>query len=177
MKSACHNSPVKHYSNGCYCPVCFKPQKNSNNYTWVAFPLALLLLMGMANTVKAPDAGKLVIMNIIHKAYENDIVPSDSTVLEELVKHHCVLPSVAVAQARIESANYTSDIARGNKNLFGIKAHKCKYLTGERKGHATFATYKDNIACYCHIQERYLNKIHKSYAEDSLYIRKVKQMK
>ena len=87
------------------------------------------------------------------------------------------MASVAVAQARIESGNYTSDIAIHNKNLFGIKFHTCKYVTGERKGHATFATFKDNIACYCNIQKLYLNKINKAYAQDTLYCKKIKEMK
>ncbi|MES2620856.1 MAG: glucosaminidase domain-containing protein [Bacteroidota bacterium] len=128
--------------------------------------------------VKAPSINETVgIYGVYTHTIINDIVPTDSSVLSELVKNKSVLASVAVAQARIESANYTSDMAVNNKNLFGIKVHKCKYVTGKRNGHATFASFRDNIACYCEIQHRYLRKIDGSYAEDSLYCQKVKEMK
>jgi hypothetical protein len=180
MKSTCHNSPLKLYKNGYYCPVCFKVHDQRGRGIRILYlGFALALMVGW-HPVKAPS-----IPNTIdgysaiqpHTYAPDDIIPSDKSVLEELVKHKCVLASVAVAQARIESGNYTSDIAVNNRNLFGIKVHKCKYVSGERKGHATFATYKDNIACYCGIQMRYLGKIDKAYAEDSLYCQKVKEMK
>lgn len=177
MKSTCHNSPVKHYSNGCYCSVCLRPQTKPKRGIWILYiglPFMLMMAFGM---VKAPSINKTVGIYGVYTPVADDIIPSDSSVLAELVKNKSVLASVAVAQARIESANYTSDMAVYNKNLFGIKVHKCKYVTGKRNGHATFASYKDNIACYCEIQHRYLRKIDGSYAEDSLYCQKVKQMK
>lgn len=177
MKSTCHNSPVRHYNNGNFCPVCFKEQHKTNKGIWVIYAGLSILLMVASNPVKAPSITETIESNHIYSKAPDDMIPTDSSVLEELVKHHCVLASVAVAQARIESANYTSDLAVNNKNLFGIKVHTCKYVSGERNGHATFATLKDNIACYCDIQKRYLKKIDRAYAEDSLYIQKVKEMK
>jgi hypothetical protein len=177
MKSACHNSPVKKYTNGNYCSVCFQEQYQTEKYTRVLYVLLSITLLLASASVKAPSISETPGEYSVYFYGAADILPADSTLLVELVKNSCVLASVAVAQARIESANYTSDIAVNNKNLFGIKVHNCKYVAGERKGHATFASYKDNIACYCHIQQRYLNKIDKSYAEDPLYIQKVKQMR
>lgn len=105
-----------------------------------------------------------------------DIQLNDSAILGELVKNKCVLPSVAVAQARIESANYKSPICRENKNLFGIKWHKCDYVLGENRNHASYKSYKDNIKCYIHIQNRYLRNIDGRYAEASGYVNLVKSM-
>jgi hypothetical protein len=177
MKSTCHNSPIKHYKNGYYCPICFQEQFKPNKGVWI-FPIVFLMgLMALVGTAKAPSLNRNSGNYTLFERAANDIVPTDSSVLAELTKNKCVLASVAVAQARIESGNYTSGIAINNKNLFGIKVHKCKYVRGERSGHATFATYKDNIACYCDIQRKYLAKIHKAYAEDTLYCQLIKKMK
>ncbi len=177
MKSACHNSSVKHYKNGYYCSVCFKEQFITPKKIRIVYALLLMTLLLCAFRLKAPTLTTGIAGYSFSLNRPGDIVPTDSTVLVELVKNKCVLTSVAVAQARIESGNYTSDIAVNNRNLFGIKVHQCPYVVGERKGHAVFESYKDNIACYCKIQQRYLNKIHRSYAEDSLYAQKIRRMK
>jgi uncharacterized FlgJ-related protein len=105
-----------------------------------------------------------------------DVSLNDSAILKELVKHKCVLPSVAIAQAKIESSNYKSDICKENKNLFGIKYHKCDYVLGENRNHASYKSYKDNIKCYIHIQNRYLRNIDGKYAEAGGYVSMVKSM-
>src|SRR4051812_15229343 len=177
MKSTCHNSSIVHYKNGYYCPVCFTEQfKTRHKRGLPSIGLTIIFIL-MVSLVKAPSLNWNTGTYGFYGPVIGDIVPTDSSVLEELIKNKCVLASVAVAQARIESANYTSGIAVNNKNLFGIKVHTCPYVTGERSGHATFASYKDNIACYCKIQHRYLAKIDKSYAADTLYCKLIKQMK
>ena len=177
MKSTCHKSPILQYKNGDYCSDCFKEQTKTKRGIRILYIGLCVMLLVASTMVKAPSITRTTGALGFYSFTQDDILPSDNTVLEELVKNKCVLASVAVAQARIESANYTSDIAVNNKNLFGIKVHKCKYVTGKENGHATFASYRDNIACYCEIQQRYLNKIDKAYAEDPLYCQKVKQMK
>jgi hypothetical protein len=177
MKSTCHNKQIKHYQNGYYCPVCFKEHSKPFKGLWLLYFGLTLLFIITINPVKAPSVNRTLETWDFYSYSPEDITPTDNSVLEELVKNKCVLASVAVAQARIETGNYTSDIALNNKNLFGIKVHSCKYVLGERKGHATFASFRDCIACYCKIQTKYLSKIDKAYAEDSLYCQKVKQMK
>src|SRR5688500_12881837 len=117
MKSTCHNSPVKYYRNGCYCSVCFSEQFKPQNGIQVIFLGVFLLLVLASSTVKAPSINETISTNRFCGYFPGDIKPTDASVLEELVKNKCVLPSVAVAQARIESANYTSDMAVNNKNL------------------------------------------------------------
>ena len=99
-----------------------------------------------------------------------DISLSDSAILKELVQQDCVLPPMAVAQARIETGNYVSKVCLRNKNLFGIKYHKCEYVLGENLNHASYKSFKDNIKCYIHIQNRYLRNIDGRYAEAGNYI-------
>lgn len=99
-----------------------------------------------------------------------DVALTDSAILKELINQDCVLPPMAVAQARIETGNYVSKVCLNNKNLFGIKYHKCKYVLGENLNHASYKSYKDNIKCYIHIQNRYLRNIDGRYAEAGNYI-------
>jgi len=99
-----------------------------------------------------------------------DVSLTDSAILKELINQDCVLPPMAVAQARIETGNYVSKVCLNNKNLFGIKYHKCKYVLGENLNHASYKSYKDNIKCYIHIQNRYLRNIDGRYAEADNYI-------
>lgn len=137
--------------------------------------LALIIFIGVL-TSQEP---------IIHRIHTHtrdtvrigDIYPNDSSVLSELIKNDCVLPSVAVAQAKIESGNYKSVVCKSNKNLFGIKYHKCNYVLGKNLNHASYKSYKDNIKCYIDIQNRYLRNIDGKYAEAGGYVDIIKAMK
>lgn len=106
-----------------------------------------------------------------------DITPTDSSITSELVKNGCVLPNVAIAQARIETGNYTSTICKDNKNLFGITYHKCQYVVGKKHNHANYSSYKDNIKCYIHVQNAYLRNINGVYATAAGYVDMIKSMK
>lgn len=106
-----------------------------------------------------------------------DIKLNDSSITKELLKNGCILPAVAVAQSRIETGNYSSKVCRENKNLFGIKEHKCEYVLGTKNNHAYYKTYKDNIKCYIHVQNMYLKKIDGKYAEAKGYVGVLKSMK
>ena len=57
-----------------------------------------------------------------------DMKLTDSGLTAELVKHGCVLPAVAVAQAKIESNIGKSNVGVQAKNMFGLTYHKCKLL-------------------------------------------------
>ena len=61
------------------------------------------------NYLLGPTIREVVKFVPFHSIHENDIQPSDSTVLAELMREGCVLPTVAVAQAKIESGNYKSE--------------------------------------------------------------------
>lgn len=106
-----------------------------------------------------------------------DITPTDSSITSELVKNGCVLANVAIAQARIETGNYTSTICIDNKNLFGITYHQCKYVAGKKHNHASYNSYKDNIKCYIHVQNAYLRNINGVYATAEGYVDMIKSMK
>ena len=63
---------------------------------------------------------------IVEKMVPEDITLTDSAILAELVKGNCMLPNIALAQAKLETGHYKSVVCKQNKNLFGIKKHNCK---------------------------------------------------
>jgi hypothetical protein len=99
-----------------------------------------------------------------------DMKLTDSGLTAELVKHGCVLPAVAVAQAKIESNIGKSNVGVQAKNMFGLTYHKCKYVDGKHGVYAKYKTYRDNVRCYIDIQDRYLRKIDGRYASDPNYL-------
>ena len=50
----------------------------------------------------------------------SDIELTDEAILKELIEQDCVLPNVALAQFKIESQHFKSEICRENKNFAGI---------------------------------------------------------
>ena len=179
-KSICCNSKtLKHQHIGNYCTWCLQKcetQKTSNK--WFIFIVVALALFSYSIDAKAPINKNIIKYHwyeIIH--INKDIIPSDSSILVELVQNECVLPNIAIAQSRIETANYTSNICIGNKNLFGIKHNRHGFSKGERNGHAYYDSYKDCIKDYCRIQQMYLKKIDGKYAEDKTYITVIKNLK
>lgn len=112
----------------------------------------------------------------IEKTVE-DMKLTDSGLTAELVKYGCVLPAVAVAQAKIESKIGKSNVGIQAKNMFGITFHKCKYVDGKHGVYAKYKTYRDNVRCYIDIQDRYLRKIDGVYASSPSYIKDLKSVK
>jgi len=112
----------------------------------------------------------------IEKTVE-DMKLTDSGLTAELVKHGCVLPAVAVAQAKIESSIGKSNVGVQAKNMFGITFHKCKYVDGKHGVYAKYKSYRDNVKCYIDIQNKYLRKIDGVYASSPSYIKDLKSVK
>ena len=106
-----------------------------------------------------------------------DMKLTDSGLTAELVKQGCVLPAVAVAQAKIESNIGKSNVGIKAKNMFGLTYHKCKYVDGKHGVYAKYKSYRDNVRCYIDIQNKYLRKIDGVYAEDPNYLRALRAAK
>jgi flagellum-specific peptidoglycan hydrolase FlgJ len=84
-------------------------------------------------------------------------------------------PKIVLAQARLETGNFTSKLCKQKHNLFGIK-HKGRY--------ASYRTWRESISDYkkC-ISSRYKEGSYYSflksigYAKDSKYLYKLKRFK
>lgn len=97
-------------------------------------------------------------------------------------------PDVALAQARLETGNFTSKIFRENKNMFGMKLPRLRKTTaiGEQNSHAKYTSWVQSLVDYklwqsdvlkkANTKRKYLSYLSENYAQDKKYIHKLKQM-
>ena len=99
---------------------------------------------------------------------------TDQQVYDELKKYDVKYPQIVLAQAKLETGNYTSTLCKKHGNLFGLK---------RKNGYAKFNNWKESVKAYRDwVQYKYkggdyyvfLKKI--GYASDPKYIVKVKEM-
>ena len=146
-------------------------------------PFYVMLVLNMVAFLYIANKEVQVIRKtrIIHKTdtmivERKDIALNDSAICAELVRLGCVLPNVAVAQFRIETGNYTSDICRENKNLAGIRNSSSPLSIGKNRGHNAYKTYRDCLKDYVRVQNKYLKNIDGKYAEAKGYVKLIKSM-
>lgn len=98
-------------------------------------------------------------------------------------------PHIAIAQSKLETNNWKSDIFIESGNLFGMKPAKLRPHThyGEHRGHADYkgnwklsiidyALWQSREAKNVKSEEQYFFLLDKIYAEDSNYIYKLKKL-
>lgn len=96
-------------------------------------------------------------------------------------------PYVVLAQARLESGNFNSQIFRENNNLFGMKMpwRRATFASGVNRGHAVYDSWEHSVYDYALwqsaymrglTQEQYLERLSGSYAEDRGYKQKLLTM-
>jgi uncharacterized FlgJ-related protein len=107
---------------------------------------------------------------------------------EYILQLNIKFPQIVLAQAELESGNFTSPIFKENHNFFGMKCAKLRPTTnkGENKGHAYFDTWRDCVVDYAFYSATYLNDmrseaeyldyLRQNYAEDPTYVDKLKQI-
>lgn len=94
---------------------------------------------------------------------------------------------VMVAQARLESGNYTSKVFREGRNLFGMKLPERRETTavGEHRNHAKYTSWvssvddykiwQSNVLAKVQSKKQYLAYIGKNYAEDPKYLKLIQK--
>jgi uncharacterized FlgJ-related protein len=113
--------------------------------------------------------------------YENDLI--------KLIKDlNLKFPEIVYAQAVLETGNFKSEVFLHNNNLFGMKVATIRPTTalGVNLNHAYYSDYKQSVYDYAFYQSYYLKDIKnqddylkylgRSYAEDSLYVNKLKRI-
>jgi uncharacterized FlgJ-related protein len=157
----------------------YKRVRNIKPLFNISLSINFILIIFTIYSFKYPNTiiNSKIIKDTVIVEVPEDIKLTDEQITKELVNAGCILPNVALAQAKLETGHYKSQVCKENKNLFGIKKHKCKFVLGENLNHASYKTYKDNIKCYAHIQEHYLKNIDKKYASAPDYIEYVKKVK
>ena len=113
---------------------------------------------------------------------------SELNVYKQLVRIGVAYPDVVLAQAKIETGNFTSKIFRENNNMFGMKLPERRQTTavGESRNHAKYTDWIQSIRDYKLWQDQMIHKaptkraylayLRRNYAEDKNYIKKIKQI-
>lgn len=120
--------------------------------------------------------------------YNNDSTLDDVTLYNHLLLMRANFPKVILCQAKIESAQYSSQLYQRNNNLFGMKISGSRVTTaGEgRAGYKTYPSWRESVTDYVlwqmshnvskMTQEEYITYLGKIYAEDPKYTNKIREM-
>jgi hypothetical protein len=106
---------------------------------------------------------------------------------ETIYKMNFRYPHIVLAQAKLESANFSSTIFIENNNLFGMKQARTRptTATGTSRSHATYNSWKDSIIDYALYASTYLHGkseyeyyayLGRNYAQDPDYVNKLKHI-
>lgn len=129
------------------------------------------------------DAIDLVIY--VHEVGKQEInAEGVLTLLDILNVEH---PHIVLAQMRIESGNFKSDLAKNNNNFFGMKypRQRATVAQGSDGCYAYYRSWSYSVLDYAIWQriyasglteEEYLEMLSEKYAEDKAYVRKVKSV-
>ena len=106
----------------------------------------------------------------------------------ELKRINIKYPHIVYAQALLETGYFKSNIFLENHNLFGMRQARVRVNTakGTYNGHAYYNSWRESILDYAFYQCRYLSQINNDgeyfqylkerYAEDPLYVNKLKSI-
>lgn len=113
---------------------------------------------------------------------------NDFKLVKLLKESNVKYPDIVYAKSCLESGNFKSDIFLNNNNLFGMRLAKSRPTTaiGSKDGYAIYERWEDSVFDYIIYQSfvlrrvnnknEYFNALTLSYATDSNYVNKLKQI-
>lgn len=142
-------------------------------------------LQTIDDSVSSSD--KTLVSLLVELEDYDKVEPSDSTAYSIMLDFGVQHPHLALAQMKIESGNYSSNIAKKNNNYFGMRqpGSRMTVSLGAKNGYAKYRNWAYSILDYALWQRRYawdlteeeyLTKLSKVYAEDPNYASKVKKL-
>ena len=160
----------------------------AKTYLYILGILLLVFLLGrFSNTATFTSVVRIITHKpdtlIIHGQ------PFSENALIELLKD-CNLkyPYIVLAQAKLESSRFSSKIFRQNHNMFGMRKARQR-ITAAQSEKDTYAFYRDwidcvydyglwqsNIICNVSNEDEYFAKLSERYAEDPMYVLKLKKL-
>lgn len=166
-------------------------------------PIIILVLMGFTvlglavkisgrnhkeNVIKKKE---IQVDTIIKKEIPDTIIVEDFSeeiLIEYLKTTNIKFPEVVLAQAKLETGNFTSKLFLTLNNLFGMKRAYIRPSSSlkDSLGYAKFEDWRFSVLDYALYQsyflkqyknkEEYLEAIGRSYAEDKLYVAKLNKI-
>jgi flagellum-specific peptidoglycan hydrolase FlgJ len=118
---------------------------------------------------------------------EQDAFHEDS-MITMLKRINIRYPHIVIAQSRLETSNWQSNIFYENQNLFGMKQARSRVslAQGTQNGHAVYSHWRESVLDYAIYQSRYLSQIRSeeqyyqylsaNYAEDTNYVNKIRNI-
>ena len=113
---------------------------------------------------------------------------SEEKLIAEIKKMHFKYPEIILAQAKVETGNFTSAIFKTNHNLFGMKEAESRITTAQetQMGHARYENWKDSFVDYViyyssylknlDTEEQYYEYLSQNYAENPKYVSTLKAL-
>ena len=113
---------------------------------------------------------------------------TEEKLIEEIKRLNFKYPHIVLAQAKLETGNYTSRIFKENHNLFGMKEAKVRLnlAEGTQYSHAYYNDWEDSIMDYalwyasyarkCKNEKQLYKLLDKQYAEASYYVETLQSM-
>ena len=147
--------------------------------------LAGMFILAVTFTLTS-NSSKPTQMPIIQEVKTTDF--TEEKLIEYIKELNIKFPHIVLAQARLESGNFKSNIFKENNNLFGMKEAKQRISTnkGTNLGHAKYENWKECVVDYALYQATYLSKfkteeqyysyLADNYAANGNYIKLVKKI-
>lgn len=176
----------------------FKYNKKTLNFEsitsyklWLSILSALLILFFIG---WASGTNKYIINKIINKTEITDTLVvhgqkfSEKALIELLKDCHLKYPHIVLAQAKLESGNFSSKLFRNNNNMFGMKRARQRVTTaqGEKNEYAYYRDWIDCVYDYAmwstcstsgiNSENEYFAVLSERYAEDTTYVSKLKNL-
>lgn len=176
----------------------FKFNKSSLNFEPIKpYKIWLYILIGILTLFTIgwlSGTNKYIINKIIHKTEITDtlVVHGEKFTEKKLIRllRDCnfKFPHIVLAQAKLESGNFTSKLFKSNNNMFGMRKPKRRITTSVEEKNE-YAYYRDWIDCVydygfyscCNLSEvntenEYFTILGNRYAEDTNYVLKLRNI-
>jgi len=145
--------------------------------------LVVVFSLGWASNAK-------IVTQILHGKSDTIVVRStefsEQALIKMLMDCNIKYPHIVLAQAKQESGHFKSRIFKQNHNMFGMKKARQRITSAqdEKKGHAfyrdwmdcvyDYAMYQSSVMCNVSNENEYFAKLGARYAEDPMYVTRLK---
>lgn len=147
----------------------------------IGFTIIILLIIGWLSGTNKYIVNQIVNSHKVDTVYVQTQPFSEEALIDLLRSSNIKYPYIVLAQAKIESGNYTSKVFRENNNLFGMKEPNVRTTTalGTKNSHAYYSDWVSSVYDYAMFQNnrmqgvdsesKYYAKLADGYAADSTY--------
>ena len=139
--------------------------------------ICCLILFSLLVITKFGPTRLLHHKKLVQITHKKNLEINDSNLIQVCKMQGVVEPEIVLAQAKLETGNYTSDVFIENNNLFGLYDSNNNEYYKFNSWEESVKAYKDLVQSKLQKNEDYYQFLVRiGYAEDPKYIKKVKSM-